>query len=78
MRIGCLGTAAIVESALIEPVNACRTVMLGTIGSRNLTRAEEFADRFDFPKAVGSYEEVITDPEIDLVYIPLPIHLHAD
>ena len=38
----------------------------------------KFADELGIPKAYGSYEELLNDPEIDAVYIPLPNHLHKE
>ena len=40
-------------------------------------RADEFATQYGFPKAYGSYEELLADPEVDLVYIATPHALHA-
>ena len=37
-----------------------------------------FADELGIPKAYGSYEELLNDPAIDAVYIPLPNHLHKE
>ncbi|MCR5596530.1 MAG: Gfo/Idh/MocA family oxidoreductase [Lachnospiraceae bacterium] len=45
------------------------------IGSRNISKAEEFAKEYGFTKAYGSYEEMLADPKIDLVYIAVP-HSH--
>lgn len=47
------------------------------ISSRTLDNAEKAADRLGIPKAYGSYEELLADPEIDAVYNPLPNHLHV-
>jgi predicted dehydrogenase len=47
------------------------------IGSRNFERATEAAKSLGIPKAYGSYEEVLEDPEIDAIYNPLPNHLHV-
>ncbi len=49
-------------------------------GSRSLQRAQAFADRFDIPKAYGSYEDLVADPEVDAVYVASPHsehHAHA-
>jgi predicted dehydrogenase len=47
------------------------------IGSRSLDKAREFADRFGIPNAHGSYEELVADPDVDVVYVatPHPMHL---
>ena len=45
------------------------------IAARDLSRAQDFADRWGFEKAYGSYEEMVCDPEVDLVYVATP-HSH--
>jgi predicted dehydrogenase len=47
------------------------------IASRDLAKAREVAGRLGIPKAYGSYEELLADPEIDAVYNPMPNHLHV-
>jgi predicted dehydrogenase len=47
------------------------------ISSRDLAKARQAADELRIPKAYGSYEEVLTDPDVDAVYIPLPNHMHV-
>jgi predicted dehydrogenase len=47
------------------------------IASRNLEKAQALASQLSVQKAYGSYEEVLSDPEIDAVYNPLPNHLHV-
>lgn len=47
------------------------------VSSRNLETARKAADALGVPKAYGSYEELLADPEIDAVYNPLPNHLHV-
>ena len=46
------------------------------IASRDKGRADAAAHDLGIPKAYGSYEEMLADPEIDAVYNPLPNHLH--
>ena len=48
------------------------------IASRNLEKAQEFADKWHFAKAYGSYEELAKDPLVDLVYIATPHAMHHD
>ncbi|MBA2380978.1 MAG: Gfo/Idh/MocA family oxidoreductase [Chloroflexi bacterium] len=50
---------------------------LRAVASRELAKAEQFAAEHGAPVAYGSYEELLADPAIDVVYIPLPNHLHA-
>ena len=47
------------------------------ISSRNLKTAKAWAEKLGIPKAYGSYEEMLADPEIEAVYNPLPNHLHV-
>ena len=46
------------------------------VGSRTREKAQAFADKFGFEKAYGSYEEILNDPAVDLVYIATPIREH--
>jgi predicted dehydrogenase len=50
---------------------------LAAIASRDLARAQAAARQLGIPKAYGSYEELLADPEIDAVYHPMPNHLHV-
>jgi predicted dehydrogenase len=47
------------------------------IASRDLSKARMVAAELGLPKAYGSYEDLLADPEIEAVYIPLPNHLHV-
>jgi predicted dehydrogenase len=55
--------------------SACCDV--AAIASRDLAKAQAAAGKLGIPKAFGSYEELLADPEIDAVYNPLPNHLHV-
>ena len=48
------------------------------IGSRDQSKAEDVARRLDIPVAYGSYDDVLRDPAVDAVYIPLPNDLHVE
>jgi predicted dehydrogenase len=74
---GVLGTARIAAKAVIPALKASRRNVVTAIASRDLTRAQQFAQTNGIQKAYGSYEELIRDPEIDAVYIPLPNSEHA-
>jgi len=50
---------------------------ISAIASRDRRKADEAARAMGIPKAYGSYDELLTDPEIDAVYNPLPNHLHV-
>ena len=53
-------------------------VNVTAVGSRDLDKARSFAEALGIPKAYGSYEAVLDDPDIEAIYIPLPNHLHVE
>ena len=77
VRWGIISTASIGVVRVIPAMQNGRLCKVSAIGSRDLERARRVADRWGIPKAYGSYEEVLADPEVEAVYIPLPNHLHV-
>jgi D-xylose 1-dehydrogenase (NADP+, D-xylono-1,5-lactone-forming) len=77
LRWGVLGVAKI-NNRLKPAFHASKTVKLQAIASRSLERSREAAREFGFESAYGSYEELLADPKVDAVYIPLPNSLHAE
>ncbi|GAB2844916.1 Gfo/Idh/MocA family protein [Microbacterium insulae] len=75
--VGVLGAANIAERAIVEPARALHGVRVVAIGARDPERAREAADRLGVPDA-GDYAAVIANPDVDLVYIPLPSTLQAE
>ena len=73
---GILSTARI-NQALIPPLRASDRNRLVAVASRFSERAQAYAREWQIPKAYGSYQELLADEEIDVVYIPLPNHLHV-
>ena len=65
LRIGTLGSSRISQPALIEPAASVPEVTVAAVAARDLARAEAFALRYGIPKAYGSYEELLADPDID-------------
>lgn len=55
-----------------------RPVELYAVSSRTLDKAQAFADKWGFQKAYGSYEEMLKDPQVDLVYVATPHSHHAE
>lgn len=53
-------------------------VELYAVGSRNINRAEQFAGEFGFEKAYGSYEELASDSQVDVIYVASPHSYHHD
>ena len=77
LRIGVLGAARITPLALIQPAQAIPEVRVAAIAARDRARAEKSAKRWGIARVHGSYDELLDDPEIDAVYIPLPNGLHG-
>jgi D-xylose 1-dehydrogenase (NADP+, D-xylono-1,5-lactone-forming) len=77
VRWGILGVAAI-NNRLLPSFAKARNLELFGIASRALDRAQTAAKAAGIPKAYGSYEAMLDDPAIDIVYNPLPNHLHAE
>jgi len=48
------------------------------VGSRNPESARKFASEFNIPKIYGSYEELVQDAEVDVIYIATPHNLHLE
>ncbi len=77
VRWGVISTAKIgVEKVLPGMMRSKDIKMLG-IGSRDIKLAKKWAKKLGIPRAYGSYEELLADPEIEAIYNPLPNHLHV-
>jgi D-xylose 1-dehydrogenase (NADP+, D-xylono-1,5-lactone-forming) len=77
LRIGVLGAANIARM-FCTSVAPSKEVVVSAVASRGLDKAEAFAREQRIPRALGSYEALLADPEIDAVYIPLPNSMHAE
>ena len=78
LRWGILGTGLIAQTHVIRALHGADRCELTAIASRTTDRAETIAQQFAIPTAYGSYDELLADPEIDCVYLPLPNHLHVE
>ena len=78
VRWGVLSTANIGRAAVIPAIHQSKNGALVAVASRDSTRAQEFAERNKIPRASGSYEALLNDPEIDALYIPLPNSMHKE
>jgi len=78
VKWGILSTAGIATRRVIPAMQSCEFAEITAISSRSLSRAKSVATSFSIPKAYGSYEELLADPEIEIIYNPLPNHLHAE
>ncbi len=77
LRWGLLSTARI-NRALIPPLRASTRNQLLAVASRTPERAQAYAREWRIPRAFGSYEALLADPEIDVIYNSLPNGLHAE
>jgi len=77
VRWGLISTANI-NTALIGPIKAASRSQLVGVASRDQAKAAAYAAEKGIPKAYGSYEAILADPEIDAVYISLPNSLHCE
>jgi predicted dehydrogenase len=74
-RWGMLGTGW-VANRFAPDLKLLEGHQLAAVGSRTISTARQFADKFGIPKAYGSYEAVVADPEIDAVYVATPHPWH--
>jgi predicted dehydrogenase len=74
---GILSTARI-NRALLPPLRASKRSRLLAVASRSAALVGEYAREREIPRAYGSYEALLADPEIDVIYNPLPNHLHTE
>jgi len=75
---GILGCARIAATAVIPGIQGSINGEVLAVASRNLEKAEEYAGKFGIPRPYGSYEELLEDPEIQAVCVPLPNGLHRE
>jgi predicted dehydrogenase len=77
VRWGLLSTARINRS-LIPAIRASKQGELTAVASRDLEKSRSYAREWNIPEAFGSYEDMLNSNKIDVVYISLPNHLHAE
>ncbi len=77
MRLGILSTADI-NRKVIPGAHASEKVELVAVASREQARADEYARKWEIPRAHGSYEALLEDADVDAVYIPLPNTMHRE
>jgi predicted dehydrogenase len=74
---GILGTGRI-NRGLIPPLRTSERNQLVAVASRDTRRAEGYAQEWSIPRAYGSYEALLADPQVDVIYNSLPNSLHAE
>jgi predicted dehydrogenase len=76
LRWGIVGPGRI-ASRLVRAIDGCARADLVAVASRDRDRAAAFAAAHGIPTAFGSYEALLDTPDVDVVYVALPNHLHA-
>lgn len=77
IKWGILGTAEIAREQMIPAIQRSSNAELVGIASLS-GKSKGFAEKYDIPNSYQSYKELLSDPNIDAVYIPLPNHLHSE
>ena len=78
VRWGILSTSSFAESRFLPGLRKSPLIDVAAVASRDVARAAEFAARNQIPTAYGSYEELLADPTIEVIYNPLPNDLHVE
>ena len=77
LKFGIIGCSRIAKRSVIPAIIKSEFAQLEIIGSRSTDKAKEFANEFKCEK-FGTYEDVISDDSVDVVYISTPIDTHAE
>jgi predicted dehydrogenase len=77
VRWGILGTGAIARR-FVQGLNSVPEAEVLAVGSRSRASAQEFADKRNIPRRHASYDDLVSDPDVDVVYIATPHPLHAE
>ena len=78
VRWGILGCARVAQRVMAPGIQGSRNGTVLAIASRSLAKAEAFAESFGVQRAYGSYAELLDDPGVEAVYVPLPNSLHKE
>ena len=78
IKWGVLGTAYIFERDTARGMELAENCELFAIAGRSREKADAFREKYGFQRAYGDYDELLNDPEVEAVYIPLPNTLHCE
>mgnify|MGYP000078541600 CR=1 FL=1 len=76
-NIGIIGCGSI-AAKMAATLGGMKGVKRYAVASRTVEKAKAFAEKWQFAKAYGSYEELASDAEVDLIYIATPHAMHYD
>src|SRR5450631_1869979 len=77
VRWAVLGTSKYARQWIVPGLMKSPSLTVIAVSSRDKSKAESFASDLRIPKSYGSYEELLADPDIEVVYNPLPNHPHV-
>jgi predicted dehydrogenase len=77
LRIGILGASSFAPTTMINPAKENRDVVVAAVASRDQPSADEFAAKYEIPKAYGSYEALLDDSTLDAIYVLVPTSMHG-
>src|ERR1700753_3066845 len=77
LRWGILGTGGIAQT-FASDLGLTESGIIGAVGSRSQGSADRFADQFGIPSRHPSYESLVADPSVDVVYVATPHPMHRD
>lgn len=78
IKWGVMSTAYIFERDTAEGMRQAENCELYAIAGRSLEKAQRFRETYGFQVAYGSYQELLDDPQVEAVYIPLPNTMHVE
>ena len=78
VRWGILSTAEIGRVKVIPAMQRGSLTEVSAIASRELARAQAVAGQLGIPRAYGSYEELLADPDLEVIYVAVPNHMHVE
>lgn len=78
IRWGIISTANIGRKRVAPAIQKSNNGTIIAVASRDLAKAQDYAQELDIPNAYGSYEQLIADPNVDAIYNPLPNSEHAE
>src|SRR6185503_5676183 len=78
VKWGVLGAASIAVQRMLPALREAPSATLHAIASRDADKARGVAATFEAPRAYGGYDQLLADPEVDAIYIPLPNQLHCE
>lgn len=76
-KVGIIGAGSIAQK-MADTLNSMENAEAYAIASRQLEKARMFADKNSMPRAFGSYQELVSDKDVDLIYIATPHSLHYE